>query len=169
MVVYCSNNQLSSVSWVPILNPFQALYPRTHLTDAYYSSTYIYWSVLSSVYFKHAPLPRPHGHVPANQTWLYLSGKLTELYFDCETPLSTFWKWTTLYKLYVYLQNLERIQNRTESPLSWSPHTWSQIEEKYVKFPTLSRIMSVGHKVTNRKWFPSVSHTYKTKSLRKCT
>jgi len=36
MVVYCDNNQLSSVSWVPILNPFQALHPRTHLTAAYY-------------------------------------------------------------------------------------------------------------------------------------
>jgi len=121
MVVYCGNNQLSSVSWVPTLNPCQALHPRTHLTDAYYSSTYIYWSVLSSIYFKHAPLPRPHRHVPTHQTWLYLSGKLTELYFDCETLLSTFLKWTTLYKLYVYLQNLEssppsRITNCTHSP-----------------------------------------------------
>jgi hypothetical protein len=57
----------------------------------------------------------------------------------------------------------------TESPQSWSPHTWSQIEEKYVKFPKLSRITSVGHKLTNRKWFPSVSHICKSKLLRKCT
>jgi len=90
------------------------------LTVAYYSSTYIYWSVLSSKYFKHAPLPQPRCHVPANQTWLYLSGELTELYFDCESLLSTFWKWTTLYKLYVYLQNLEsptpsRIKSCTQS------------------------------------------------------
>jgi hypothetical protein len=121
MVVYCGNNQLSSVSWVPKLNPFQVLHPRTHLTVAYYYNTYIYWSVLNSVYFKHAPLPQPNGQAPANQTWLYLSGKLTELYFYCETLLSTFWKWTTLYKLYVYLQNLERpppsgIKNCTQSP-----------------------------------------------------
>jgi len=57
----------------------------------------------------------------------------------------------------------------TESPQSWSPHTWSQIKKKFVKFPRLSRITSVGHKLSNRKWFPSVSHIYKSKLLRKCT
>jgi hypothetical protein len=54
-------------------------------------------------------------------------------YFDYETGLSTFWKWTILYKLYVYLENLESLHPPplpkkkimyTEPPFSQSLHPY---------------------------------------------